>query len=431
MREAQARLQRPVETGAALARHQLSEIQRVWSDAVADVPYFAQLVADRRAPAEIRSWEDFRAIPVLTRQSLQDQRAQFMRRSGRPDGYIFTAGSTGTPLRIGMNDYERDLMRVVKLSEWQAFGYRASSRLFLIWGHQHLLGSGWRKEARAARRSVTDWFLGYQRVDAYRLTPEICRWIAEQIIAFHPIGIIGYAAALDLFARYTHQFRARFRALKLGFVLITTEAPPRDDTSSTLHDLFGCPVVEEYGGGDFGQVAFKRGAAPFHVYPDLNYVECDEETNGEGVCPVLLTTLYDRYTPLIRYRIGDGVITPRAFPHGHVGAFERVAGRLTDAVALDNGDAIHSLAIFHCAHEEPDIFNVQMRLADDGIEILLVTAPHADRAAIESRVRPRLARVHPKLATARFKYVDDVETSRAGKRRWCIDERSVKPPCVA
>jgi phenylacetate-CoA ligase len=432
IRAAHARLRRPVETGTELERRQLSAISTIWSNAVADVPYFAQMVADKRAPSEVRSWTDVGAIPVLTRQALQDQRSAFVRRSGPPHGYVNTAGSTGTPLHIGMNAHERDLMRVVKLAEWQAFGYRASSRLFLIWGHQHLLGSGWRSGVNATKRSLTDWFLGYQRVDAYRLTPEICRLVAAQLIAFRPVGLIGYAAALDLFARYTRDFRARFRELNLGFVMITTEAPPRSDTAAILGDLFGCPVVEEYGGGDFGQVAFKRGTAPFHVYPDLNYVECDAlAVEDEGVCPVLVTSLYARYTPLIRYRIGDGVMTPRRFPHGHVAAFERVAGRLTDAVALDSGDAIHSLAIFHCVHGEPDIYNVQMRLADDGIDILLVTSPNADRAAIESRVRPRLARVHPKLAAARFKYDEDVTTSRAGKRRWCIDERSVKPLCVA
>lgn len=430
MRAARARLQQPIETAVAMAERQLAATRQRWADAVTDVPYFAQLVADKRAPAAIHSWDEFRSIPVLTRQALQDDPAQFVRRSGPPDGYINTAGSTGTPLRVGMNDSERDLMRIVKLAEWQAFGYRASSRLFLIWGHQHLLGSGWRAQLSSTKRRLADSFLGYERANAYRLTPDICERIAERIIAFRPFGLIGYAAALDLFARYTQRYRARFRTLNLGFVLITTEAPPRADTATTLHDLFGCPVVEEYGGGDFGQIAFKRGTAPFHVYADLNYLEGDTAT-ADTRCPVLLTSLYPRYTPLIRYRNGDGLIGPRRHGNGHIGAFEGVSGRLTDAVTIDDGDAIHSLAVFHCVHAEAEVYNVQMRLADDGVDILLVVSPSADHAGIESRVRPRLAKVHPALAHARFKYVADVQTSRAGKRRWCIDERTVKPSCVA
>jgi phenylacetate-coenzyme A ligase PaaK-like adenylate-forming protein len=432
MRDARARMRMPVESAAAMAARQLRDITTVWADAVRDVPYYSSLVASGRAPREVRSWDEFHAVPVLSRQALQDEPSQFLRRSGPPEGYTNTAGSTGTPLTLGMNQFERDLMRIVKLAEWQAFGYRGTSRLFLIWGHQHLLGTGRTGQLNHVRRIIADRFLGYQRVNAYRLNRDTSREIAEQLIRFRPVGLIGYSAALDLFARHTREYRKQFRALNLGFVLVTTEAPPREDSVATLQDLFGCPVVEEYGGGDFGQVAFKRGSAPFHVYADLNYLECEAEDTAEpGVCPALVTALYSRYTPLIRYRIGDGLVAPRMLPHGHVGAFERVAGRLTDSVALDEGDAIHSLSIFHCVHQEPDIYNVQMRLTDSGIDILLVTAAGADRAAIESRVRPRLSQVHPRLAGVRFVYVEDVETSRAGKRRWCVDLRTRKPSCAA
>src|SRR5215218_4722564 len=101
-----------------LANQQLARLTVLWDDAVADVPYYAALVKADRAPRTIRSWETFRSLPVLTRQILQDQPEQFVRRSGPADGIAFTAGSTGTPLQVGMNQSERDLMRIVKLSEW-------------------------------------------------------------------------------------------------------------------------------------------------------------------------------------------------------------------------------------------------------------------------------------------------------------------------
>ena len=431
MLAARARLHRSDTSSGDVAKAQLAAVASQWADAVADVPYYSQLVSAGNAPAAITSWRDFQQLPILTRQQLQEHPHLFQRRSGRPDGYTNTAGSTGTPLRIGMNRHERELMRVVKLSEWQAGGYTSSSRLFLIWGHAHLFGSGWRARANHLARHVADRLLGYRRANAYHLNGEKCEAIAEDLIRFRPHGLIGYAAAVDLFARHTRAYRARFHALSLGFVLVTTEAPPRDDTREQLEDLFGCALVEEYGGGEFGQVAFKRGGT-FTVYGDLNYLECEAEDPAErGAYPTLLTSLYPRYTPLIRYRVGDSVLAPRSMAHGHVCAFERVAGRLTDTVAITDGDAIHSLSIFHCVHHEPAVYNVQVRLKDDGIDILLVTAPATDRAALEARIRPRLTMVHPALGRARIVYVDDVTTSRAGKRRWCVDERRQRPTCVA
>jgi phenylacetate-CoA ligase len=410
---------------SSLADRQLLAISRVWTDAVADLPYYGRLVSEQRAPQALRSWDEVKALPILTRRILQDHAAEFMRRSGPPESFMTTAGSTGTPLRIGMNQGERDLMRVVKLSAWQSFGYDQSSRLFLIWGHAHLLGTGWKGKVNHLKRRLADAALGYRRVDAYRLTMESCATYAEELIAFRPIGLIGYSSALDLFARYTASFRDRFRRLGLRFVLATAEAPPRHDTVDLLEDHFGCPVVQEYGGAEFGQVAFKIGRAPFETYSDLNFVEAQMERNE---CALLITSLYQRYLPLIRYQVGDAVERPDLAAHGHVMRFEAIAGRLNDVIVLGTGDAVHSVAVFHCVHQEK-VHNIQMVLRDEGIEICLVTS-EPDRAAMEGRIRARLAQVHPALATARFTYLEDLETNRAGKRRWFVDHRR-GTPCAA
>jgi phenylacetate-coenzyme A ligase PaaK-like adenylate-forming protein len=414
---------------AAVARGQLERVRTVWADAVADVPYYAQLVATGQAPASVGHWNDVAAIPVLTRRILQDRAPEFVRRSAAPATFMTTAGSTGTPLRLGMNQAERDLMRVVKLSAWQAFGYQPSSRLFLIWGHAHLLGTGWKGRVNHLKRRMADAALGYRRVDAYHLTEASCAAYAEELIRFHPLGLIGYASALDLFARYTGRFRARFRQLGLRFVLSTAEAPPRPDTIPLLEDHFACPVVQEYGGAEFGQVAFKVSGAPFETYSDLNYVEAEApEADEPRSRPLLVTSLYSRYVPLMRYRVGDGVDGLDVMPHGHLRRFREVAGRLNDIIQLGAGDAVHSVAVFHCIHHE-QVHNIQMVLRDDGIEVRLVSS-ETDRPAMEARIRQRLAQVHPVLAGVQFRYLEDLETNRAGKRRWFVDQRT-QVPCAA
>lgn len=409
---------------------QLAAFQLVWADARADVPYYSDLVAQGLAPKEIRSWQDVRSIPVLSRQALQDDPGRFVRRSRQPDNYMRTAGSTGTPLKIGMTQTERDLMRVVKIAAWQEFGYTASSRVFLMWGHSHLLGTGARGTVNHLKRTVADRLLGYRRVDAYRLSPAICAEYAEELIAFRPMAFISYASALDLFARYTRPYRDRFRALGLRFVLATAEPPPRPDTIARLEDLFGCPVVEEYGGAEFGQVAFKRGGREwFEVYHDLNYLECTAAgPDDEGAEPALVTALYPRYVPLIRYRVGDALAGAERLPNAHVRRFAAIAGRINDVITLDGGDSIHSVAIFHCIHQEDDVHSIQVVLTDEGIEACLV-ASDGNRFAMEERIRRRLAQVHPSMAKVRFRYVEDHETSRAGKRRWFVDRRTTTP-CV-
>jgi phenylacetate-coenzyme A ligase PaaK-like adenylate-forming protein len=427
-RAAQARI-----AGAAASenvdwsQYQLKAVQSNWQDAIADIPYYSGLVNSGQAAPDIRSFKDLQSLPVLTRQILQDRAAEFVRRSGPPDSYSMTAGSTGNPIRFGMNQSCRDLMRIVKLSAWMQFGYTPSSRLFLIWGHSHLLGTGLKGKANHLKRKLSDALLGYERVDAYRLNRELCIKYAERLLRFRPLGIVGYASALQLFGHHTRHLRKQFRAMGVRFVLATAEPPPNPECIPFLEDLFGCPVVQEYGGAEFGQVAFKIGAAPFEVYPDLNYVECEPPLIGElDARPALVTTLYPRYFPLFRYRVGDAFVGVEQLDHGHVRRFSGVAGRLNDIVNFDDGTSIHSVAIFHCIHQERSVHSIQMVVADDGISILLAGDSDGD-AKVESRVRERLIQVHPPLGLAQIKFVEDIVTNRAGKRRWFVDRRSKAP----
>lgn len=412
---------------ATLAHNQLVALQRVWQDATADIPYYAHLVHDGLAPAEISTWDDFRQVPYLKRQLLQDRPELFKRRSRPSSGSCITAGSTGTPLEIGMDQPERDLMRIVKMSEWQRFGYKPDSRLFLIWGHSHLLGPGWRGRVNHVRRKAADYFMGYKRVDAYRMTPADCRRYAAALIKYRPLGVMGYASALDMFATHVAERRDELRALAVKFVMVTAEALPRADSHALLADTFGCPVVQEYGGVEFGQVAFAVDHAPFEVYGDVNYVEVLPSPAAASLDrPLLVTSLYPRYLPLIRYEVGDACREPDLLPHGHVRRFARVAGRVNDQIILSDGAAIHSVAIFHCIHQESAVLNIQMRLTDRGITIRLIASSREEvrKDDVSQRIRARLTQVHPQLGQATIEWADDLQTNRAGKRRWFVDQRT-------
>ncbi len=142
-----------------------------------------------------------------------------------------------------------------------------------------------------------------------------------------------------------------------------------------------------------------------------------------------MTSLYPRYLPLIRYRVGDAVSGASRLSNGHVHAFETMAGRINDVIEVAPGDFVHSVAVFHCVHQEPTVHGIQMVLSDAGIEIQLV-AEEASRAEMEERIRRRLAQVHAALASATFRYVEDLEPTRAGKRRWYVDRRT-NTSCVA
>jgi hypothetical protein len=91
-------------------------------------------------------------------------------------------------------------------------------------------------------------------------------------------------------------------------------------------------------------------------------------------------------------------------------------------VVLEDGTAVHSVAVFHCIHQEPAVLNIQMVLEDAGPRILMVTRGEND-AGLAGRVRHRLGQIAPSLADAQIEQAEDILTTRAGKRRWVVDKR--------
>jgi phenylacetate-CoA ligase len=406
-----------------IAALQLRTVAAVWADAVRDVPYYRDLAAAGDAPREIASWADFRAIPVLERATVRDNEHRFIRLSGKPDQFMQTAGSTGNPIRFGVRASEGRPQRIVKQAAWIEAGWTLGDEILLIWGHAHLLGTGWRGRVNHLKRKLKDRALGYYRANAYALGREDCLRIARHIVQARPAGIIGYAAALDLFGRHAAPLAAELRRAGVRFVIATAELPPRPDTLDMLKDLFGgCHIVEEFGGVEFGQVAVRFDNGSWRTFPELNILEAADGGDAEGES-LLVTTLYPRYTPFVRYRQGDLVAEPTRLPHGALGGFGRLAGRQADMVVMPDGRSVHSVAFFHCLHQEPSILNIQMALTDAGPAIKLVVRDSAD-AQLECRVRVRLGQVHPALATAPLEYTADLATNAAGKRRWFVDLRT-------
>lgn len=300
-------------------------------------------------------------------------------------------------------------------------GYDPSKRLFLIWGHLHLLGTGLRGKANHLLRKMKDSLLKYRRVDAYSLSPSKCHAIAKNILKFKPFGLIGYASALDYFVRSTDPFHEAFGKLGLGFVMPAGEMLPRMDSYDLLRQVFKCPVVEEYAGVEFGQVAMKQNKGLFQVFHDLNYVETRSEPGRND--QLLVTSLTERYAPLIRYAPGDEISGARHFGHGHIPEFEKVIGRVHDEIQLPGGQMLHSMGVLHCIHQEPAVLGIQMVLRDEGPRLRLAVSNTYDRSC-ESRIRERFGQLSPELRAIPIDVVSDVTATTAGKRRWIHDERT-------
>jgi phenylacetate-coenzyme A ligase PaaK-like adenylate-forming protein len=196
------------------------------------------------------------------------------------------------------------------------------------------------------------------------------------------------------------------------------EMPPRKSTIPMIEDVFECPTIQEFGGVEFGHVAMKMSSDHWEVFPDLNVLEV-AEAREVGGAPTLVTTLYDRYLPLFRYKQGDIVTKYKTTEHGHVTSFASLKGRTNDNITLRDGTMLSNITVWDIMKSEKGISNFQLVIEPNGRTLRLIGHKEEGR---KERIREKLSRLHSELAQTDIEYVEDLETNRAGKRRWVIDK---------
>ena len=400
---------------------QLEQFNKNWSSISEHVPFYVALVREGTAPLRFESWEQFREVmPIIDRETIQKNRANLLDQT-RPSGFIrTTGGSTAQPVQLPSWRSELDY---ANKDVWLArvwFGISPSDKLFLIWGHSHQLGKGIRGRFNALRREVKDMLLGYHRASAYDLSEGAMRRAGKALLRFRPAWIMSYSVALDQFARVNVDLATEFRALKLKAVIATAESFPRSNSAEKIANLFGCRVAMEYGAVESGPVAHQKRDGQFQIFWRNWFVEGAPSANVAGTFEILLTSLYPRKFPLIRYRIGDLISNdPNAAEFDQT--FSRVIGRCNDYVELPDGAIVHSEAFAHAVKECEGVGRFQVAQNGTG-SIRFRYVPLTNESRTESEIRRRLGLVHPALSGVEIERVASLPLTIAGKSRTVVRE---------
>lgn len=394
-------------------RLQLETFNRLWSGQLLKRPYFGGLAEKFSLPEAFSSWEEFaERMPVTTKSDIQQFREEMTGPGSIPDLWKMTGGSTAEPLQLpAWQSEETTLMPNIWLGRsW--YGIGPQDRLFMIWGHSHLLGQGLAGRINGILRRGKDRLLGYHRFSAYDLGEASMRRAAGEMLRFRPAYIIAYSVALDTFARVNAGLASRFKELELKAAIGTAERFPFDDSRDFIADILGCPVAMEYGAVETGVMAHTCPGGGFKTFWRHYFLD----TAGPGAGETLhVTCLYDRCLPLVRYEIGDMIRSAEAeeCPLG-IRRLEEVAGRCNDFVALSDGTRVHSEAFSHCVRGIPQIsrFQVVERGGDVAIHFVVTQALGEKES---SEIRLKLGKIHPLLARIALVETDALEQTVAGK----------------
>lgn len=396
-------------------RIQLELFNAQWTMIRERVPYYREIARSRNLPERFSSWEEFtNTFEPLSRDLFRSRGQDLFDPSRKPDFQRSTGGSTAQPLQFPVWKSESHFTSPDMWLGRSWYGITPSDRVFLLWGHRHLLGQGIVARFRGWQRQMRDNLVGYHRFSAYDLSPEALDRAGEVILRFRPDYVLGYSVALDMLARANEHRRNAFGSLNLKAVIATAEGFPRNDSVSVVGSVFGAPVVMEYGAVETAVVAHTIPDEDlYQVFWQSNFVEAtDAGPNGGRI--IRITSLYPRCFPLVRYEVGDELEPLAGEDDLSVSRFRRVIGRCNAFLIMPDQTMIHSEAVTHCVAGFKEIKAYQA--VQEGSKIsLFYTANQSLPIQIADNLRRSLGKIHPQLGGIAIERTNQLRQTTAGK----------------
>jgi phenylacetate-coenzyme A ligase PaaK-like adenylate-forming protein len=233
--------------------------------------------------------------------------------------------------------------------------------------------------------------------------PEIVARLNER----QPTMLVAYATLLSVLAREQEAGRLAIAPATIGG---TSEVFPLERRAEIAR-VFGCAVNNTFGSSEGLNGVSQHGEAAIEMASDLAIVELVDEHDrpvppGEPSAKVLLTSLYNRAQPLIRYELADRMVQhPPAASHGHLRV--TVEGRTDDVFAY--GDLrVHPFAMRTVFVKTPAVSEYQVRQTPRGIDACVVANASLDSSALAGRLRDALASAGVPEPTVELATVDRI-----------------------
>ncbi|HZL85552.1 MAG TPA: phenylacetate--CoA ligase family protein [Candidatus Krumholzibacteria bacterium] len=366
-------------------------------------------------PGDLRTWDDLRRLPILTKQDVRTEADALVARShaGAPLLRKRTSGSTGVSLHVQVDDVCNERRRGVTLFRDRWTGWNLGEYRAAIWGNPPP-AVRWRQRLRSALLERTFY------LDTLRMDEAMLRQFAESILVRKPTLLWGHAHSLALFAQYWEEHYPGAHRFK--GVLSTAMVLHRHERE-TIERVFGTRVFDRYGCEEVSLIASEcESHSGLHVNTDALVVEIDRR-DSEPAGHILVTDLWNQGMPFIRYEVGDRGVEGsatcdcgRTYP-----LLASVTGRVADYLWTPRGERVSGISLTeNFATLIPGVRQVQI-LQDHLTQIVISVVPDVgfgdgSRNAIAALVEKRFG---PEMAFA-IELVETIPQEPSGKYRFTI-----------
>lgn len=328
-----------------IQQRQRTALRSLVQHAAETVPYYCRRFAELGlTAADIRTIDDLRRLPILTKQDIRDHADDLISESYRGQRLHVkkTSGSTGVPLTVWLDDEGMQFKRACTLRSDEWSGWRLGERVAKVWGNPEYQHLGWRGWLRNKLLERADY------LDTLKMDDAALARFAQRLLQTQPPLIFGHAHSVYLLAQFVARHGPEGIRPK---GIITTAMVLHPWQRRVIEETFACRVTNRYGCEEVSLIACEcEQHEGMHINADGLIVETLVNGNpaAEGQPgAVVVTDLVNRAMPLIRYKVGDvAVLTSRRCSCGRgLPLLERLEGREADYVTTEDGQLISGISL--------------------------------------------------------------------------------------
>lgn len=337
-----------------------------------------------------------------------------------PKIQLSTSGTTGIPLKyFRCGDYEISHQHFLYKFITGRRGVFYDPRRIVTFGGCYIDDD--RREKGIFWEEKMDFVYGSCLFSCFYLTEENLPFYIAKIEKIKPTFIRSYPSALLLFVELCKRKGVRVRSAIEG-IYVTSENVTQDGMR-TISDFFNAPVHGQYGHSEACVFGFTENCGTKYYCSDLyGYVQVVDE-NGRHVKVgemgrVVATSYLNRAMPFIKYETGD-----LAVYGGHERGFTiltQLLGRTQDYVLNEDNERIYIIvgqlsecflpAINHVMHWQA--------IQDKAGEMVLKIVKKESYSQKDEDEIYRTMKANK--VTTSFEYVEDIPLTKAGKRKYII-----------
>ena len=289
-------------------------------------------------------WEN---LPILNKQNLQKPLEERLSK-----GYTLknvylnkTSGSSGTPFIFAKDKHCHALTwtSIFMRFGWYNIDFNRSyqARFYGI----PMNFAGYYKER------IKDFLTHRFRFPVFDLSDGVLEKFLQKFKTKKFDYINGYTSSIVLFAKYLEQKNLILKEVcpSLKACFVTSEMLFESD-KKLLEKQLNVPIINEYGASELDLIAFENLRGEWQVNSETLFVEILDENNQ--VLPygkegrIVITSLFNKAHPFIRYDIGDiGILDEKSTPQKPI--LKKLVGRTNDIAVLPSGKKAPGLTFYY------------------------------------------------------------------------------------